>query len=316
MFLNSFIKELLSKSKLICFSTILFLAIAVVASLNSEEKWTSKSILIEPSFNQISSYFLVMKSLSSVDSTPNNGIDRKYIFGSFIDEVVSVDNKRQYLKSIDMDMTETEADKTIRSVLTPDKDIVEVSFTSSSALKSQHGLEGYLNYINEIVNKSFLNYTKGVKKSVATSLNLRFDIKKNTAKYKFDNEKKKLEVSSNITKDAGQTQPIYDPGVALSLPVTLGYDLVNSQLKELKNNSYEMFLNDFSVKSKLDVLSSIKPENVNIESFKFQKKPDLPEYKTSPSLKKYIAFAILCSMLFSTLVGMFGIRQELIKNCG
>lgn len=314
MFLTYFVKELKSRSKLICISTLLFLAAGTIAGLNSEEKWSSESILIEPRFHQVSSFFLIMESLSNFDVKTDKGIDPKFIFDRFITEASTIDNKRRYLQSIGMKMTEAEADDTIRVFLNPDKDLIKISFISSSALQAKQGLEKYLAYINRNVNESFVDYLKDVKKIASKKLRIKLDISRKAAKYQFYNEKKKLEVSRKITNSAGQIKPIHDPGVRLSLPVTLGYDLINSHIRELKDNDYEVFMKNFNNKSKLDYLVSIEPEKLEIQPFFFKKSPDVPSNKISPSLIKNIIFSLLCSLLFSIVIAMFGIRENVIED--
>lgn len=314
MFFNAFIAEIRHKQKLLVLITVAFLIVGISLGITSEDKWTSKSLLKAPTFNQTSNLFSVLKSLSSVDTFSATPLTQEFVFEEFLSEVSSIGNKKEYLQLLGIEASSTESNNIIEVTITADKKLVEVSFQSGSALDAKEKLEGYLSHISSKVNDEFIEYTYNVSNSIEKSLAIKSDILKKNAKYRLENEKEKLKIASEITKNAGMEKPITDPGFEMNLPVALGYEVINSQLKEYQSNPYNVFENDFKLQSKLDVLKSIKIDSINIEPFRFQEKPELPEYKSSPSLKKYAILSILLSLIVSAFIVIYGVRDTIIGD--
>jgi len=312
MFFNAFIAEIRQKYKLLVLITIAFLVVGISIGVNTEDKWTSKSLLKSPTYNQTSSLFSALKALSSVGNNSVAPLTLDYVFEEFLSEVTSIDNKRDYLQSIGLEASSSQVDKIIKVIVTADKKLVEVSFISTSALEAQEKLKGYLSHVSSKINDEFIEYTQNSVNSIQKSLMIKSDILEKTASYRLESEKEKLKFASEITKKSGIKKPIIDPGLDMNLPIALGSEVINSQLKEYQINSYNVFRNDFHVKSRLDVLKSINLDSIDIEPFRYQIKPELPEYKTSPNLKKYTILALLLSMVVSVTIIIYGIRNTII----
>ncbi|KXU81623.1 hypothetical protein [Aeromonas enteropelogenes] len=319
MFISGFITEVRRKFKHIFLVVIFSLSVCIYLYANAAEEWKSKALLITPTYAQTSSLFSILSNIASVDNVNIENINNDYIFQQFINELDNIDNKRNYLKSIGFDteqLSQLGIEKKIRVVVIPDKDkkIAEISFVSSSAVKAKDDLEGYLEYINTLVNMMFVRHVESVIDSIMTSLKVKEDVVISTAKHKLNNKKNELNISIEITKKAGQNNPVSDPGFDVELPITLGYNLLNNQLKEYQKNSYNVFLDNSELRSKLEVLKTIKSDKIDIESFKYQGKPELPEYKSSPSLIKYVIISLFFSIVVSMFVVLFGIRNTIIEK--
>lgn len=315
MFVDTFTAEARKKINILCSITVCFIIISIVLAYNSVAEWKSKTTLMTPTYTQVSSLLTILNSISNIDKTRTESISQDYIFQQFINEIDNLDNKKNYLKSIGIYTNKLGIEKTIRVSLTPDKKIIEVAFLADTAEKAKKDLEGFLVYTNRLVNNKLIKHADSVIKSVAIELKIKEDLIKKAAAYKLDNRKMELQISAEITKKAGQNNPISDPGVSMELPVSLGYNLLNSQLKEYEINSYNVFLDDTEIKTKLDVLGNIKTTNINIEAFDFIEMPDLPENKSSPSLIKYMLIAVLCSIILSVVIIMNGVRKSVIARC-
>ncbi|MBW3761228.1 hypothetical protein GL264_10490 [Aeromonas jandaei] len=315
MFVDTFTAEARKKINILCSITVCFIIISIILAYNSVAEWKSKTTLMTPTYTQVSSLSTILSSISNIDNTRTESISQDYIFQQFINEIDNLDNKKNYLKSIGIYTNKLGIEKTIRVSLTPDKKIIEVAFLADTAEKAKKDLEGFLVYTNRLVNKKLIKHVDSVIKSVAIDLKIKEDVIKKAAAYKLDNRKMELQISAEITKKAGQNDPFSDPGVSMELPVSLGYNLLNSQLKEYEINAYNVFLDDTDIKSKLDVLRNIKTTNINIEAFDFKEMPDLPENKSSPSLIKYMLIAVLCSIILSVVIIMNGVRKSVIARC-
>lgn len=310
MFIDDFTKELKRKGKIIILITIFSVSSGWYLGINSAEKWTSKAIVVSPTYNELLDLRETVSILSIFEGAIFENLNNKDIFNQFIINLDSLDNQMSYLKSIGIDIPRSDIEKKIRIVVTPDTEKVQISYTSYSAMSSRDELDGYVNYINDLTRKEIVSNVDGVASSIIKSYKTKMEVMSLEAKYKLDNKISELRLSSEITRMAGVDKPISDPGLSLELPISLGYEILSSQLQQYKSNSYNVFLDDSDVRSNLEVLRTIKGEDMKIKSYRYQEKPIVPDYKSSPSLSKNIIASTLFSMIFSVVILIYGIRRK------
>ncbi|MDN0088611.1 LPS O-antigen length regulator Wzz(fepE) [Yersinia nurmii] len=299
------------KSKIkIIFTTLIFIIIGLVITFILPQRWTSTAVIVSPGDEQIQVLDKITTNLSVLDIKLD--INSDYLLSIFKQNFDSQDLREQYLvnteyfKRLMRDNPEDGLEKralierivneNITSV-SPQRDksdndkeyrYYKLSYSAMTATDARDLLQGYINYVNSIVNAD-------VSRKIQRAVDLAKGI--GTDKYTLDllraknNQEVKIErlkYATSIADAAGIKKPVYSSGSAISddpdFPITMGSDALNRKLEIEKSVTDLASINAEILNRRLylDKLNALEIPKVEVVPFKYLQQPTEPTKRDAP----------------------------------
>ncbi|AHK20219.1 chain-length determining protein [Yersinia similis] len=294
----------------VMFITLIFIISGLIVSCILPQQWTSTAIIVPPGDEQIQVLDALISNLTVLDIKVD--VSANYLLSTFKQNFDSQNIREQYLvntnyfKRLMKDNPEDGLDKRALierivneniSSVSPLRDNSEgdneyryykLSYSASTPIDARDLLQGYVNYVNTIVNAD-------VFRKVQRAVDLAKGI--GTDKYSMEllrarnNQKVKIErlrYASSIADAAGVKKPVYSSGSSISddpdFPITMGSDALNRKLEIEKSVIDLASINTELLNRKLylDKLNRLEIPNVNIVPFKYLQQPTEPTKKDTP----------------------------------
>ncbi|CNE67424.1 LPS O-antigen length regulator [Yersinia nurmii] len=298
-----------SKIKII-FTTFIFIIIGLVITFILPQRWTSTAVIVSPGDEQIQVLDKITTNLSVLDIKLD--INSDYLLSIFKQNFDSQDLREQYLvnteyfKRLMRDNPEDGLEKralierivneNITSV-SPQRDksdndkeyrYYKLSYSAMTATDARDLLQGYINYVNSIVNADVsrkiqraVDLAKGIGTDKYTLDLLRA---KNSQEVKIE----RLKYATSIADAAGIKKPVYSSGSAISddpdFPITMGSDALNRKLEIEKSVTDLASINAEILNRRLylDKLNALEIPKVEVVPFKYLQQPTEPTKRDAP----------------------------------
>lgn len=299
------------KSKIkIIFTTLIFIIIGLVITFILPQRWTSTAVIVSPGDEQIQVLDKITTNLSVLDIKLD--INSDYLLSTFKQNFDSQDLREQYLvnteyfKRLMRDKPEDGLEKRalierivnenitsvspLRDKGDNDKEYryYKLSYSAMTATDARDLLQGYINYVNSIVNAD-------VSRKIQRAVDLAKGI--GTDKYTLDllraknNQEVKIErlkYATSIADAAGIKKPVYSSGSAISddpdFPITMGSDALNRKLEIEKSVTDLASINAEILNRRLylDKLNALEIPKVEVVPFKYLQQPTEPTKRDAP----------------------------------
>ncbi|WP_146145995.1 hypothetical protein [Photobacterium kishitanii] len=299
-------EKLIKQWKYLALLVVIITTSMVMISYSSivKDKWVSDTILAQPYYTEI----LVLDNIIDELKTVNENVDiedinSESIFKQYVEMLNSYDVKSEYLNTLGFnDVNGSLIDGVFKLNNTPDNTLIEIKYTSNSGKKSFKELTGYINFTKDKLNKRYEKILLSYKKAIFNNLQIKKAIKVKYSKEKLLNEIKLLKMSSQVAGSAGVNNPIINPGVTMSLPISLGSKVLISQLNAFEKNEFNPYLDSSSIDAKISILNDINIDEVNFTPYHIIKSASIPKYKSSPSHFKFMLLGVILSLILSMVI--------------
>ncbi|WP_139218775.1 LPS O-antigen chain length determinant protein WzzB [Enterovibrio norvegicus] len=330
----------LSKSvwdgKVIILSTIfVLLLLSVFYALKSQEWWTSKATVTEPTLNSIVSFSQLVKSyqpafnildadsvLVSSGKELDDLIDTKYIFDRFLLSYNSTEQKRKFLSSSEIfkEMLSKNEDSEVKlDPLTIERWLGKISsetkenkisktyiayleFEAYTAEESNLLLREYVDFTNRNVAEIVFNELFSIVEVKKNELQQQLSFDLNLVQRKVEKEISLSEVAYEIAKGANISRPVSNLQLNELQSIALGTDALAAKIETLKS------LKDFTsfspnlerVSSRLDILNRELPSFDNFQQlqlFTYLQSPTLPLNRSEPNRKLIVILGSIVGLL-------------------
>ncbi|MCW6567697.1 LPS O-antigen length regulator Wzz(fepE) [Yersinia ruckeri] len=329
-----------SKLKIILV-TLIFLIGGLAVSYILPQKWTSTTIIVPPSDEQLQVLDKITTNLAVLDIKV--GITSDYLLSTFKQNFDSQDLREQYLINTDYfkkmmkDSPEdaTERRKLIENIvnnnigsINPLQDKSEsgneyryykLSYSASTAVDARDLLQGYINFVKSTVNADVnlkIQRAVDLAKGMATD---KYSLDLLRAKNSHEVKIERLKYASSIADVAGIKKPVYSSGSAISddpdFPITMGADALNRKLVIEKSITDLATVNADLLNRKLylDKLNALEIPKVDVVPFKYLQQPTEPTKRDAPKrglIMVLFALAGLVGSVGFVLVGHFVSERE------
>jgi chain length determinant protein (polysaccharide antigen chain regulator) len=270
-------------------SIFVALIIAVLYLLVAKEKWTSETIISQPSAGQVATYnnalsILYTQNLGDKISLPDL---QRQIFGRYAAAAYALSGT---LKNLDEPL-----DLKVSQITKGKDDPLSISFTASTAEDAKEKLSFYINQLNREVadefaidmkNNIFVK-TNGLKDSLAAQEKIAQDKKD----HRIDVIKQAIKIADAAkisSTQLSQAEYLSDDTLYLLGTSALTSMIANEKTKPLELNDYY-----YETQRTLLALNKLRIDFTKLQNFQFIKKPDLPIHRDSPKRIMVLIIAIL-----------------------
>lgn len=275
--------------KTIFISIFIALIIAALYLVVAKEKWTSQTIISQPSVGQVAFYnnalsILYTQNLQDKISLPEL---QKQIFGRYAASAYALSGTLNNLENpLKFQVNQTTKGK---------DDPLSITFTAPSAKEAQQQLTHYLNQLNTEVaddfavdmrNNIFVKIN-GLKDSLAAQEKIAQDKKD----HRIDVIKQAIKIAESAkisSTQLSQAEYLSDDTLYLLGTSALTSMIANEKTKPLELNDYY-----YETQRTLLALTKLRIDFSRLQNFQFIMKPDLPIKRDSPRKVLIVALAIL-----------------------
>lgn len=283
------LNQLWAGKKTIFLTTLLCVLLAVVYLFMAKEKWTSETIISQPSAGQVATYnnaltVLYTQNLQDKISLPDL---QKQIFNRYSASAYALSG---VLKNLDeplkLDVAQTTKGK---------DDPLTISFTAATAKEAQQKLLHYITQLNTEVSD---NYAVDMRTNIFVKSNGLKDSLAAQEKIAQDKKAHRIEVIKQALKIAesakisstqlNQAEYLSDDTLYLLGTSALTSMIANENTKPLELNDYY-----YDTQRTLLALTKLRIDFSKSQNFQFIKKPDLPLYRDSPKKGLTLVLAVV-----------------------
>lgn len=284
------------KGKVIIFSTIILaIIIALIYVSLVKEKWTSKTIISQPTAGQVATYnnalsILYTQNLQDKISLPDL---QRQIFGRYAASASALSGTLKNLQEpLDLKVSQISKGK---------DDPLSISFSASSSKDAQQQLTHYINQLNTEVaddlavdmrNNIFVKIN-GLKESLAGQEKIAQDKKEHRVEV-IKQALKIAQAAKISTTQLSQAEFLSDDTLYL-----LGTSALTSMINNEATKPLELNALYYETQRTLLALTNLRIDFSRIQNFQFIMKPDLPIKRDSP--KKSIT--LILAMILGGIAG-------------
>lgn len=305
-----------------------FAGVGIAYALLAPQVWVSQAEIKSPTLREVESLELNINQLinAQMPVTAFTTFEKKALYGDFINNFNSFNNKRQFL--LERGYLDAEAEqakvtdpkgkrvllKTMAegiSAKAPDKlsEEVTLSFAANSAEEAKARLEQYIAFIQQQESVAKGKELTTIWQNRIKTLQTQFESAKADTLKQLQDDILRTEYGLRITQAAGLEAPVQNLQDQGSLPIDLGARALAEKLKILKEIKNPEFMNPAlgDLRLQLSSLQAIKLEEQPFQSFAYLASPSEPLSRDKPKRPLVVVLATL-------LGGMLGVGIVLVRH--
>lgn len=295
------INQLWVGKKTILFTMLVMMVLAVVYILFAKEKWTSETIISQPSAGQVATFnnalsILYTQNLQDKIALPDL---QRQIFGRYTASAYALSGT---LKNLDEPL-----DLKVSQVTSGKDDPLSITFTASTAKEAQQQLLHYITQLNTEVSDDFaidmrtniFVKTTGLKDSISAQEKIAQDKKD----HRIDVIKQAIKIAESAkisSTQLSQAEYLSDDTLYLLGSSALASMIANENTKPLELNEYY-----YESQRTLLALTKLRIDFSKLQNFQFIKKPDLPIYRDSPKKGLTLVLAVILGGVLGACIVIF-----------
>ncbi|WP_145562795.1 LPS O-antigen length regulator Wzz(fepE) [Yersinia aldovae] len=317
------LSEIIFRSKVkIILVTLVFLIGGFILSYVIPQKWTSAAVIASPSNEQMQVLDKITNSLTVLDI--KLGIAPAYLMSSFVQNYNSEDLRKQYLINSDYfkrlmkkdahgdfekrELINTLVNSSIGLVSLHagnSDDGYKLTYSATTAGDAHELLQGYINYVNIIVNDDINLKIKRAVDSAKSMATDEYSLELLRAKNNQEVKIYRLKNAYSIANSTGIKKPIYSSASVVSndpdFLILMGADVLNSKLEIEKSITDLASINTNLLNRKLyiDKLSALEISKVDVVPFKYLQQPTEPTKRDAPKRGLIIILFALAGLVGS-----------------
>lgn len=317
------------RSKLLILSvTTLFAVGGIAYALTAPQVWVSQAEIKQPTLKEVESLELNINQLinAQVPATAFTTFDKKALYGDFVNNFNSSNNKRQFLlergyldaEAAQADVTDPKGKRLLLkkiaegiSAKAPDKlrEDVTLSFAADTASEAKERLEQYIAFIQQHESAAKGKELNTIWQNRIKTLQTQYESVRADTLKQLQDDILRTEYSLRITQVAGLEAPVQNLQDQGSLPIDLGARALAEKLKILKEIKNPEFMNPGigDLRLQLSSLQAIKLEELPFQSFAYLASPSEPLSRDKPKRPLVVVLATL-------LGGMLGVGIVLVRH--
>ena len=317
------------RSKLLILSvTTLFAVGGIAYALTAPQVWVSQAEIKQPTLKEVASLELNINQLinAQVPATAFTTFDKKALYGDFVNNFNSSNNKRQFLlergyldaEAAQAEVTDPKGKRLLLkkiaegiSAKAPDKlrEDVTLSFAADTASEAKERLERYIDFIQQQESAAKGKELDTLWQNRLKTLQTQFESAKADTLKRLQDDILRTEYSLRIAQAAGIEAPVQNLQDQGSLAIDLGARALAEKLKVLKEIKNPEFMNPSigDLRLQLSSLQAIKLEVLPFQSFAYLTSPSEPLSRDKPKRPLIVVLGTL-------LGGMLGVGIVLVRH--
>ncbi|WP_236661556.1 LPS O-antigen chain length determinant protein WzzB [Aeromonas media] len=305
-----------------------FAAAAIAYALLAPQVWVSQAEIKQPTLKEVESLELNINQLinAQVPATAFTAFDKKALYGDFVNNFNSFNNKRQFLLErgyLDAEATQAEVTdpkgkrlllkamaEGINAKATEKlREDVTLSFAAGTASEAKERLEQYIAFIQQQESAAKGKELNTIWQNRIKTLQTQYESARADTLKQLQDDILRTEYSLRITQAAGLEAPVQNLQDQGSLPIDLGARALAEKLKILKEIKNPEFMNPGigALRLQLSSLQAIKLEELPFQSFAYLASPSEPLSRDKPKRPLVVVLATL-------LGGMLGVGIVLVRH--
>ncbi|WP_454009914.1 LPS O-antigen chain length determinant protein WzzB [Aeromonas sp. Marseille-Q7275] len=305
-----------------------FAAAAIAYALLAPQVWVSQAEIKQPTLKEVESLELNINQLinAQVPATAFTAFDKKALYGDFVNNFNSFNNKRQFLLErgyLDAEATQAEVTdpkgkrlllKTMAEGINAKateklREDVTLSFAAGTASEAKERLEQYIAFIQQQESAAKGKELNTIWQNRIKTLQTQYESARADTLKQLQDDILRTEYSLRITQAAGLEAPVQNLQDQGSLPIDLGARALAEKLKILKEIKNPEFMNPGigALRLQLSSLQAIKLEELPFQSFAYLASPSEPLSRDKPKRPLVVVLATL-------LGGMLGVGIVLVRH--
>lgn len=326
--LRELILVLWRQKLLILLVTGVFAAAGIAYALLAPQVWISQAEIKQPTLKEVESLELNINQLinAKIPASAFVSFSKKALYGDFINNFNSFNNKRQFLmehgyldaEAAQSGITDPKGKLLLLkkmaegiSAKAPDKlrEDVILSFAADTATEAKQRLEQYIDFIQQQESMAKGKELNTIWQNRIKTLQTQFESAKIDTLKQLQDDILRTEYSLRITKAAGIEAPVQNLQDQGSLAIDLGARALAEKLKILKEIKNPEFMNPGigALRLQLNSLQAIKIEALPFQSFAYLASPSEPLSRDKPKRPLVVVLATL-------LGGMLGVGIVLVRH--
>lgn len=305
-----------------------FAAAGVAYALLAPQVWVSQAEIKSPTLKEVESLELNINQLinAQVPAAAFTSFDKKALYGDFVNNFNSFNNKRQFLmekgyldaEAVQSGVMDAKGKRLLLKAMTEGinakatdklREDVTLSFAADTAAEAKERLEQYIAFIQQQESAIKGKELGTIWQNRIKTLQTQFESAKIDTLKQLQDDILRTEYSLRIAQVAGLEAPVQNLQDQGSLPIDLGARALAEKLKILKEIKNPEFLNPAlsDLRLQLSSLQAIKLEELPFQSFAYLASPSEPLSRDKPKRSLVVVLATL-------LGGMLGVGIVLVRH--
>lgn len=283
------VAQLWNGKKIIIATVILFLLLAIAYLFTAKEKWTSEAIVTQPSAGQVANYNAALNVLYSQSPQDKPGVVelQHQLFNRFHASIAALAGALQNL--------DDPQDLRIGPVTAGQNDPLSVKFTAETAKEAQAQVTHFIKLVNnEVVD----DYGADIKRNMSVKTRELSDSLTSQMKVAQDKKEQRIEAlkqALKVAEGAGITTSQLTQAEFLSDDTLylLGTKALNSSIANEATRPLPLDESYYATQRALRLITDLKIQVDNLQSFRYIMEPDLPIRRDSPKKGLTLVLAVL-----------------------
>lgn len=305
-----------------------FAAAGITYALLAPQVWVSQAEIKQPTLKEVESLELNINQLinAQVPAAAFTSFDKKALYGDFVNNFNSFNNKRQFLmdkgyldaEAAQSGVTDAKGKRLLLKVMTEGinakatdklREDVTLSFAADTATEAKDRLEQYIAFIQLQESAAKGKELNTIWQNRLKTLQTQYESARADTLKQLQDDILRTEYSLRITQAAGLEAPVQNLQDQGSLPIDLGARALAEKLKILKEIKNPEFMNPGigDLRLQLSSLQAIKLEELPFQSFAYLASPSEPLSRDKPKRPLVVVLATL-------LGGMLGVGIVLVRH--
>lgn len=305
-----------------------FAAAGIAYALLASQVWVSQAEIKSPTLKEVESLELNINQLinAQIPAAAFTSFDKKALYGDFVNNFNSFNNKRQFLLDrgyLDAEATQAEvtdpkgkrlllkkiAEGISAKAMDKLREDVTLSFAADTASEAKQRLEQYIAFIQLQESAAKGKELNTIWQNRLKTLQTQYESARADTLKQLQDDILRTEYGLRIAQSAGLEAPVQNLQDQGSLPIDLGARALAEKLKILKEIKNPEFMNPGigDLRLQLSSLQAIKLEALPFQSFAYLASPSEPLSRDKPKRSLVVVLATL-------LGGMLGVGIVLVRH--
>ncbi|NEX80891.1 LPS O-antigen chain length determinant protein WzzB [Aeromonas rivipollensis] len=305
-----------------------FAAAGIAYALTAPQVWVSEAEIKSPTLKEVESLELNINQLinAQVPATAFTAFDKKALYGDFVNNFNSFNNKRHFLLesgyldtgAVQAEATDPKSKRLLlkamaegisAKALDKQSENITLSFAAATAGEAKSRLEQYIAFIQQQESAAKGKELNTIWQNRIKTLQTQYESARADTLKQLQDDILRTEYSLRITQAAGLEAPVQNLQDQGSLPIDLGARALTEKLKILKEIKNPEFMNPGigALRLQLSSLQAIKLEALPFQSFTYLASPSEPLSRDKPKRPLVVVLATL-------LGGMLGVGIVLVRH--
>ena len=305
-----------------------FAAAGIAYALLATQVWVSQAEIKSPTLKEVESLELNINQLinAQVPAAAFTAFDKKALYGDFVNNFNSFNNKRQFLmekgyldaEAVQSGVTDAKGKRLLLKAMTEGinakatdklREDVTLSFAADTASEAKQRLEQYIAFIQQQESVAKGKELNTIWQNRIKTLQTQYESARVDTLKQLQDDILRTEYSLRIAQVARLEAPVQNLQDQGSLPIDLGARALAEKLKILKEIKNPEFMNPGigALRLQLSSLQAIKLEELPFQSFAYLASPSEPLSRDKPKRSMVVVLATL-------LGGMLGVGIVLVRH--